>query len=629
MADGNKRIEIKVSSDSQPLINDLKRGQTAIGNFSSRTMAVLNRTGQAMNGIASKYLNGITMLAGGAGFTYLIHQQANFEDGLREIGRTGGYSAQQMAGFKAQIMGLISPANKLHIALSKEEWAGIAEELNNTGISLGTIQKIMPQIGMGAEAAHADTKQYAATMGDFIDKYKVQVSDLSALQDSLNVALKMPDVKGHTNEFLQAISQMALPMRQMGIAGKQNTTQIIALLAEMGDLNGGDFAAAGMSINQMFNAMLKFGSLPNSKALRAQLDSLNIHFFDQQGKMKPFPQLLPELKKLAQEAQKRGYDTMAVFQNVFGRPEAAKAFADLSTHEDEVEQKTKQLNASAGDMRKDWVEAQGDISKKWVILKNQFESFTAPHLEKVLDGLMKAIDYAEKHPALMKGILTGGVVAGGTLVASKTIGVGKELFGFGKDIYSIFKGKGKGGILGKVEGAMTGATPVYVVNMGSMSSTIGSLGNEVKKIGTVGKVLGAAKKMGGAGISAIGSGITGAVGSASAFLATDVAVAGAGAIAGTAAIGAAIGGGIGLGVDYAIGKVANKYSGGKYSGMGALGEMLFDYFHKQQDWEKPQNNIVINFKVDSQGRAIAESNSPTTRVDAVKHGNFFPGVGTP
>ena len=614
-----KELLLKIASDSTPLINELRRAQTAIGNFSSHTMAVMSRTGQAMNGIAQKYMSGVTMLAGGAGFTYLIHQQANFEDSLREIGRTGNYTTQQMAGFKTQIMGLISPANKLHIALSKEEWASVAEELNNTGISLNTIQKIMPQVGMGAEAAHADTKQYAATMGDFIDKYQIQVKDLAAIQDSLNVALKMPDVKGHTNEFLQAISQMALPMRQMGIAGKENTTEIIALLAEMGNLNGGDFGAAGASINQMFNAMLKFGSLPNSRQLREQLNSLNIHFFDQQGKMKPFPQLLPELAKLAKEAQKRGFATMAVFQNVFGRPEAAKAFADIATHEDEVNQKTKQLRESAGDMQKDWTEAQGDISKKWVLLKNQFESFTAPHLEKIVDDLKAVMDYSVAHPALMKGILTGGAALGGAMIASKVVGAGKELYGFGKDIYGLFRGKGNGGRLGTVGTMMNGATPVYVVNMGGMSSTIGTLGGEVKKIGTIGKVLGGAKKL------ALGAGglITEGAGAASAFLATDVAAAGVGAIGGTVAVGAAIGGAIGLGIDEAVGAVMNKYSGGKYSGMGAMGEWLADYFHKQQDWEKPQNNINVHVHIDPKGRTISESDSPNTRVNASKHGEFF------
>ncbi len=597
MADLLKRIEILIASNSHALINDLRRGQTAIGNFSSRTMAVLNRTGQAMNGLASKYMNGVTMLAGGAGFTYLIHQQANFEDSLREIGRTSGGTAQKMASMKSEIMGLISPANKLHIALSKEEWAGVAAELNNTGISLDTIQQILPQIGMGAEAAHADTKQYAATMGDFLDKYKVQVSDLSALQDSLNVALKMPDVKGHTNEFLQAMSQIARPMRQMGIAGKENTTQIMALLAELGELNGGDFGSAGTNIEQMFKALSKFGkNMPNFAIIRAQLKSLGINFFDPHGKMKPFPTLLPELKKLAKEAQKRGYATMAVFQNVFNSPEAANVFADIADHEDEVTKKTKQLGAAAEDMQKDFAYAQGDIANKWKVLKNQFEHFALPYLNKTLDELIKVMAYTEKHPGLMKGILTGGVVAGGALVTAKTIGVGKELYGFGKDIYGLATGKGKS------------ITPVYVTNMGSMS---GSLNNAANKIGQAGLLL----------------------------KATNLGAAGA----------------LGYEMGTAINRVLSNTIGGKYSGQeGALGNRLYDWLHKddmkkegdlqaqggeyfsdklnrirESQWGpggigNPQNQIILNVHIDSKGKIVADSNSPSTRIDAIAHGNFFP-----
>lgn len=266
-------------------------------------------------------------------------------------------------------------------------------------------------------------------------------------------------------------------------------------------------------------------------------------------------------------------------------------------------------------MQKDWSEAQGDISKKWGLLKNQFESFTAPHLEKILNDLKAVVDYMEAHPRVMKAILTGGAVAGGTMIASKTVGVGKDLYGFGKDIYGLFRGKSKGGGLGTTIGAMmNGATPVYVVNMGSMNSTLGSLENGVKKVSSWGKV----------------------------------------AVAGTTALAIGTAGAIGA----KIGNFERQYNnvwlaaltGGKYHGEGAWGEYIgdkIDYkgggkignalydilnkisplFQSHNNLEKPQNNINVHVHIDPKGRTVSESDSPNTRVNGINHGNFFPGVG--
>lgn len=624
----NKRIEIKIGADAEPMINALKHGEAAMGNFGSKSMAVLRRTGQAMNGLAQKYMNGMTYLVGGAGIGYITKNLVDFNDSLVSLGITSNLTSTQVNQLRQQIVDMISPEAKDKIPATKEQLLELATALSNTGVKIQNIRQLLPQMAKGAVAAGVNFGLYGEVVGDFVDKYKVKVEDLGDIQNALNETLKLPDIRGHADEYLQSMQQILKSTASLGIHGKDDVKALLAMQATLASVTG-SAQAANSEFTEMVLGMYQFGRIAVSNRQSVQgmmvkeFKQQGINFFDKKGNLVQLPQLIQALKKAKEVAKKYHVDLSNVFTKAFTGT-AGLALAQLADHIDDVDAALKHYDQTSGSVGNDYIKRQQEMSNKLIEFKNELDHFTVTHMTGALKELDNLLNELEKHPLIAKSLLAGTAVAGGALVGTKLVGAGKKMYGFGKDIFSILRGKkGVGGILGKVEG-MAGATPVYVVNMSSMNTTIGTLGSEVKKIGTVGKVVGGIKKIGGLAAGGIGS----AASATGAFLATDVAAAGAGAIGGTVAVGGALGVAIGLGIDKAIGSIANKYSGGKYNGMGALGEMLYDYFHKKQDWEKQdqQNNVVINLHIDAQGKAVAESNSPTTRVDAIKHGSFFPGV---
>lgn len=615
MAD--KEVRIKVSSDSEPLINDIKRSEAAMGQFSNKVMGVMSRAGQAINGLSQKYMNGLTMLTGGAGMVLITKNLMEFEDGLIEFGRVGGYTRTQVAGLREQILNMISPQAKEKLGATKDEIMAVANALNNTGIGIDNIQRLLPQMVKGAIASKTDFSLYGETVGDFVDKYKVKIEDLGGVQDALNETLKLPDIRGHANEYLQSLNMMLRTTANLGIHGKDDVKALLAMQGVLASVSG-SAQTANSEFQEMVLGMYQFGRMAISSRqsvqsqIARQFKGVGINFFDTKGNLLPMPQLIAALKKAKEVANKYHLDLSNIFTKAFTGT-AGLALAQLAEHIDDVDGAIKKYNDSTGSVGKDFTSRQAEMSRKLAEFKTQLDSFEVNHMQGVLDLLSKTLSELEAHPIIAKSLLTGGAVMAGGMVASKVIGAGKDLFGFGKDIVGIFRGK-KGGVLGKLEGTMAGATPVYVVNMGGMSGSIGNLTTAAENIAGSSRSL-----------SMLGK---------------------AGMVGGWAATG------------YALGTEANMilshYFGGKYSGQsGWMYNRLADWWNKdkinkeneeaangsgalfseilnkrrEEDIRRSaseKNIINLTVHIDSQGRIIADSNALDTKLNTIAHGNFFP-----
>jgi len=186
MTDNKANIEL-TATDSK-LINVLSRAEGRIKQYGGKALAVFSRVNKSVMQNYEK-LGALEKIGIGFGVFEMGKDMLEFDGVLRKIGRTSGATGAEMAGLRQQIMGLIDPATG--IPLTKGQFAEMAKAMNDTGISMNTIKSVLPQVGKGAVASGTDVKIYAETIGELMDKYKVAASDLPALQEQLNAAMKM------------------------------------------------------------------------------------------------------------------------------------------------------------------------------------------------------------------------------------------------------------------------------------------------------------------------------------------------------------------------------------------------------------------------------------------------------
>lgn len=84
-------------------------------------------------------------------------------------------------------------------------------------------------------------------------------------------------------------------------------------------------------------------------------------------------------------------------------------------------------------------------------------------------------------------------------------------------------------------------------------------------------------------------------------------------------IGLAAGGGYlaGMGINKGLGGIMNISTSGRYSGDGAIGEMLYDMLHGgiQGRKDQPKNDIKVDVHFDGSGRVWTNTNSMNTTVN--------------
>ena len=325
------RAEIVLEGSDQKLINTLKHSEAAVKSFGTRTIATFNHVGNSIRAFSDRYMGALAGIGVAMGAAEITKDMMEFDGVLRRIGRTGGYSGQQLQGLRSDIVKLIGAPTPL----TKSDWGEIATQLHNTGMALKDIRDIMPQIGKGAVASHTGPGVYAEAMADFVMKYKVAIRDLPTLQEQLNAAMKSEDVRKDPEAFLHAFSGLAKTMQLTGSEGVRNVTPLIAAIGQLSVITGGPDSAAS-SMEALLNGTLR---LAKRRDMLQALGKEGISFFDAKGKIKPMAELLENYKKLGDAAAKHGKDIDAVAMNVFGRPEAGKAIMGIVKNYDEIKAK--------------------------------------------------------------------------------------------------------------------------------------------------------------------------------------------------------------------------------------------------------------------------------------------------
>jgi TP901 family phage tail tape measure protein len=559
--------KIIFSGDESKLIQALRRSESAIKTYGKNAVTVFKRVNDSL---VSSYnrLGALAPLGIGVGFVALAKNVIEFDASLKKVRMSGGYTKEEISALRTEILGLTQS-----IPVSKDQFAEMAKELNATGIPLAVIRDILPDVGKGAKAAGADTAIYAATVGELLDKYKVAATDLPALQDQINTALKFEDVRKSPEQFLQSLQGLSKTMQLMKSGGIGNVTPLMALMAQLTSFTGSSGEAAG-SLEAVFNGLLK---IAKNKELNNQLKSRGIEFFDAKGGVKNINELLPMIKKFGEELKKSGKSAEEGAMAVFGRPEAAKSIMIIMEKYDEVIKKQQQLAASSGNMGKDYKDAEEGMSAKLQRFQNQIDNFNVTHMSTALDKVKTVLDFLNAHPIVSKGLMTAILGVGGLVMINKVIDAVKGVGG-------LFKGgggKGAGGIAGGI-GGMGGPMPVYVVN--KHLSMLPGKGWGFPGGGEVPGLPGGSGS--GKLISLLGkAGLIGTV-AATAY--------GAGTLANQGA-----------------GWISGKVSGGQYGGEGWMGSLIYDLIHGKEG-SKSSTNVTVN--IDKNDRVTTDSDNPVSDI---------------
>jgi TP901 family phage tail tape measure protein len=444
------KTSIILEGKADNLVSTLNRSERQIKTFGDHAVATFRRVEGSIKAFSDRAVNSLSMLGVGLGAGELVKNMMDFDNALRKIGRTGGYSAAQMQSLRQDILALIDPTSKLQIPLEKGEWTDIATELNNVGVSLKTIRDIMPAIGKGAVASHTGPAVYAEAIGNLLEKYKVAEKDLPILQEGLNKALKFPDIRKNPEEFLNVLKSLSGPMQVLGETGLKNVQPLVAALGQIAAVTGA--AGAGESMEALLNGLLRLSrEAPKIRALHG----IGVDFFDSKGKVKDMGGILEAAKKLGDWAKAHNKDIEALAMEVLGRPQAGRALMEISQHYDEIKKKQQDLSASSNDLARDFVTESTSMASKIKELINQFDHFKAAHMEGAIKLITFALDELNKHPLIAKGLIAGLLGAGGVLL------LGKVVSAF-EGIIKLFKGGGKGGVPGISGGGI--GLPVFVTN---------------------------------------------------------------------------------------------------------------------------------------------------------------------
>lgn len=454
-----KKVQVILEGKDANLINALNRSEGRIRTWGNKTLNVFGRVGAGIGTFCDKNIRALETIGLGIGFTAMLKDMIEFDASLRKIGRTSGANAKEVQALREQILGLISPASRLKLPLTKGELTGIVRELSATGISLDRIREILPQIAKGAVASGLENKSaYGAALGELLDKYKVAAADLPALQDQINKAMKFEDVRKDPEGFLQALQGLSKTMQLIKSQGMTNVTPLIALQAQLTAFMGSAGGAAG-SIDAIFDGLRR------NKEKLLKLKSYGIEFYDNKKDIKNIHELLPELKKLGALLEKKGLGDEAVQMLFGGRGmEASKGLQAILMKYDEIIKKQEELKRSGGDMGKDFETEAQSMTNKLKLFQNQLDSFKVKHMAGGLEKLKSLLDYLNAHPIIAKGLMTAAAGAAGVILFEKVFTAGRSLF-------DVFSGRGKGqpGIAGGLPGlgrlgGGAGPVPVYVVN---------------------------------------------------------------------------------------------------------------------------------------------------------------------
>ncbi|MGE0969581.1 phage tail tape measure protein [Klebsiella sp. WOUb02] len=409
-----------------------------------RAMSVVKATsaaaGRGLDALGNRYTTMIAGFAGGA----LLRNYQQLDRRLTRMGITAGKTRKEIADIFDTSQNVA-----IKFGVDTSEIQGAFEEINGRSGDLNLALKNTDNIGMAIAASGAD----GATLGGLIAEYKkLQIEDkkqtLLAL-DGMNRLGKEGafELKDAAEKLPASLSMYAA----VGGKGVKGAMDVMTVAESAMDVTANKDKAATAVENFIRD-------LQNPKVVKT-LQKNGINVFDNNGSMRPLPDLLQEtaarssrggIKKQRGRLTEAGFnqDSMDLIAGVTGEAGAKK----LKTYMGVV--------ADGQSIIEDAAYASQDFTSAMQRLATTLEKFANKNLAKPIQELADVINNLD--PKVVQEWLEFGknvaISIGGIIAARKA-------FKFGKDIWDMFSpGKGKG-LPGDVADAFgSGVMPVYVTN---------------------------------------------------------------------------------------------------------------------------------------------------------------------
>lgn len=415
-------------SATQGMASSVGRGVSSAANHVSNFS---NTTGKAMTGAGAA----ITAMGvkGVKGF-------GDFQSSLNQAAVIAG-------GTSKDIDGLAQVANKMgkDLPLSAQDCSEAMVEMARNGASIGDIKKQFPAI---AQAATASGQDIQTTAGVVQQSMNIWGDSLKSPEQAAAILVQTANASNASiGDMQQALATIGSTAKASGM-DMGTTAEAIGLLTNKG------FSAAQAS--QDLNHALLMMQAPSKKAA-SQAKELGLSFVDNNGKMKPFKQILQETAKATDglgDAQKT-----AALKTMFGTAgmqaisplldavknksgDAKVSWDAYAQEQQKVARDTntakKALKDQANDMQQNIGSKIEQVGGNWESLRNKAMAAKGGVTGAMVDMINKTLTWATESDSKIAQVVRG-FVGMSPVIGPALIAVGAGLIGLSKTISATVK----------------------------------------------------------------------------------------------------------------------------------------------------------------------------------------------
>jgi|GEM_PF-2948868 len=446
-------IAIRLGMDPSSLQQGIRRAETSIDSFGSRSRAVIGRMGTAIKGSADRMLTPMTAALTGGGMALAVNQINGVQFAMAQLGNQAHWSDEKIASVTGQVY---ASAKKSGQSL-EDLIAGMTKFVDATGDGEAAVS-LLGDTAMTSTAVSARFEDMGAIAAQLGQKFGIAKEDLGSWFEILSTqgdkgAFTLADLADNGERlFASAASGGTV----------QGGLRSFGALIQIARGTVGSSAEATTVIENMFNTFKQ-----KAKEIK-KFTGFNV--FDTNGNLKDAETILKTIYKYtggsSQKLSKFGFTDGALkMMEEFSRQR--KVTGDYGFLED-----LKNVAPEASKMN-NVHEKFGRIiqtnTMQMKIAKTNFQELLAVNLAGPIEKAANALKYLNDHQKIAEAGFKALAVAAIALTAVKIGSWGIEVFRFGKELTSLAKGKG-GASAGKgVEGALDsiGVQKVFVTNMGS------------------------------------------------------------------------------------------------------------------------------------------------------------------
>lgn len=379
-----------------------QRASNSINKGFKNTGTMFNGMGVAAAGFGTSMLGmGGIVLGAGAALGGIITAGAGFEKTLSSVEAVTGATTEQMDQMKNQAKQLGSETK-----FSASQAAEGMAFLGMAGFKTHEIMSAMPGMLNLAAAGSLDLGSAADIASNIMSGFGINATEAGHTADVLAKAASSSNTS--VSQLGEAMKYASGTASTVGF-GLEETTAAMMAMADVG-LQG---SVAGQAFASSLGRLAK----PSKEAQKA-IDGMNISFFDQQGKIKPLPNIIKELEKgMSGMSEKQ---KTATLQTIFGAEAFKNWAALLKKGGDALEENTQKLKDADGAAAEMAETMSNNLSGKWDEFKSKLEGLAitiferlAPAFYAILQGGIMAVQGIDKFiqaliplEPMMEGVLS-------------------------------------------------------------------------------------------------------------------------------------------------------------------------------------------------------------------------------